>query len=175
MKKQPAKKYEKQTRRKAFIGTLAQESREREKWWIKHGCNGFAKRRPTSQPLSFWTEQDILQYLKKYDVPYCSVYGEIVSTSEGEQIEGQQTTFDIFGEYEGTLLKTTGCNRTGCIFCMFGCHLEKEPNRFQRLKATHPKQYEYCIGGGEMVDGKWQPSKEGLGLGKVLDYIGVDY
>ena len=29
--------------------------------------------------------------------------------------------------------------------------------------------------GGEMVDGKWQPNKEGLGLGKVLDYIGVDY
>ena len=22
---------------------------------------------------------------------------------------------------------------------------------------------------------KWQPSKEGLGLGKVLDYIGVKY
>jgi hypothetical protein len=58
---------------------------------------------------------------------------------------------------------------------MFGCHLEKEPNRFQRLKETHPRQYKYCIGGGEMVDGKWQPSKDGLGLGKVLDYIGVDY
>ena len=35
--------------------------------------------------------------------------------------------------------------------------------------------YEYCINGGEMVDGKWQPSKEGLGLGKVLDYISVKY
>jgi hypothetical protein len=43
------------------------------------------------------------------------------------------------------------------------------------LKETHPRQYEYCIGGGEMVDGKWQPSKEGLGLGYVLDYIGVKY
>lgn len=29
--------------------------------------------------------------------------------------------------------------------------------------------------GGEMVDGKWQPSKDGLGLGKVLDYINVKY
>ena len=27
----------------------------------------------------------------------------------------------------------------------------------------------------EMVDGKWQPNKKGLGLGKVLDYIGVKY
>ena len=105
----------------------------------------------------------------------CSVYGNIVVDYIPETNETQVTIFDILGDYDGLLLKTTGCNRTGCIFCMFGCHLEKEPNRFQRLKETHPRQYEYCINGGEMVDGKWQPSKEGLGLGKVLDYIGVKY
>ena len=175
MKKTPAKKFAKQTGRKPIVGTLASESKLRYQKWIQNGCNAFNTKEPTSQPLSFWTEQDILHYIKQFDVPYCSVYGDIVPTSEGEQVEGQITTFDILGDYEGTLLKTTGCNRTGCIFCMFGCHLEKEPNRFQRLKVTHPKQYEYCIGGGEMVDGKWQPNKEGLGLGKVLDYIGVDY
>ena len=175
MKKKPGKKYAKETGRKSIQGTLAEESKLRETNWIKHGCNAFDSGEPSSRPLSFWTEQDILQYLKKYDVPYCSVYGEIVPVDEGEQVEGQMTTFDILNDYSGTLLKTTGCNRTGCIFCMFGCHLEKEPNRSQRLKETHPRQYEYCIGGGEMVDGKWQPSKEGLGLGKVLDYIGVKY
>ena len=157
MKKRPAKTYEKTTGRKAIIGTLASESTLRKTQWIKYGCNAFETKRPTSQPLSFWTEQDILHYIKQFDVPYCSVYGNIVPDDEG------------------TLLKTTGCDRTGCIFCMFGCHLEKEPNRFQRLKETHPRQYEYCIGGGEYVDGKWQPSKEGLGLGKVLDYINVKY
>ena len=47
------------------------------------------------------------------------------------------------------------------MFCMFGAHLEKEPNRFQRLKETHPKQYDYCI--------------NKLGIGEVLDYIGVKY
>ena len=95
----------------------------------------------------------------------------------GEDVlEGQMNVIDYLGCHaEEDKLKTTGCDRTGCIFCMFGCHLEKEPNRFQRLKKTHPRQYEYCIGGGEMVDGKWQPSKEGLGLGHVLDYIGVKY
>ena len=88
----------------------------------------------------------------------------------------QINVIDLLGDYEPEdRLKTTGCDRTGCIFCMFGCHLEKEPNRFQRLKHTHPRQYEYCIGDGEMVEGKWQPNKEGLGLGKVLDYIGVKY
>ena len=175
MKKKPAKTYEKTTGRKAIIGTLASESTLRKTQWVRYGCNAFESKRPTSQALSFWTEQDILHYLKQFDVPYCSVYGEIVLVDDGEQFEGQLTTFDVLNDYDGTLLKTTGCDRTGCIFCMFGCHLEKEPNRFQRLKETHPRQYEYCIGGGEMVDGKWQPSKEGLGLGKVLDYINVKY
>ena len=127
-------------------------------------------------PLSFWTEQDILHYIKKYDVPYCSVYGDIVIDLQDDALDNQINIIDYLGDYEPTdKLKTTGCNRTGCIFCMFGCHLEKEPNRFQRLKETHPRQYEYCIGGGEMVDGKWQPNKQGLGLGYVLDYIGVKY
>lgn len=175
MKKKPAKKYEKETGRKRIVGTMADESQLRKTNWLKNGCNAFDAAVPSSQPMSFWTEQDVLQYIKKYDVPYCSVYGDIVPVDDGEQIEGQLTTFDVLNDYDGTLLKTTGCDRTGCIFCMFGCHLEKEPNRFQRLKETHPKQYEYCIGGGEMVDGKWQPSEEGLGLGKVLDYINVKY
>lgn len=54
-----------------------------------------------------------------------------------------------------------GYARTGCMFCMFGVHLEKEPNRFQLMKETHPKQYDYCI--------------NKLGCGKVLDYINVKY
>ena len=176
MKKKPSKKYAKESGRKSIQGTMASESRLREKTWIRHGCNAFDSKEPTSKPLSFWTNQDILHYIKEFNVPYCSVYGDIVVDEPSiYAIDGQITTFDILEDYENTNLKTTGCDRTGCIFCMFGCHLEKEPNRFQRLKETHPRQYEYCINGGEMVDGKWQPSKEGLGLGKVLDYIGVKY
>ena len=44
---------------------------------------------------------------------------------------------------------------------MFGVHLEKGKNRFQRMLETHPKQYDYCI--------------NKLGCGKVLDYINVPY
>lgn len=176
MKKSPAKLYSKQTGRMPIIGTMASESRLRFQKWIQHGCNAFEKNDPSSQPLSFWTEQDILHYIKKYDVPYCPIYGEI-TVDLGDDIPDTQTNiFDYLGTFEDTdKLKTTGCDRTGCIFCMFGCHLEKEPNRFQRLKETHPRQYEYCIGGGEMIDGRLQPSKGGLGLGKVLDYIDVKY
>ena len=173
MKKNPAKQYEKETGRIPILGTMASESRLRYQKWLQHGCNAFQKNRPTSQPLSFWTEQDILHYIKKYNVPYCSAYGDIVVDSDDKN---QINLIDFLGCYEEEdILTTTGCDRTGCIFCGFGCHLEKEPNRFQRLKQTHPRQYEFCINGGETVDGKWQPNKEGLGLGKVLDFIGVKY
>lgn len=176
MKKRPSEKYTKETGRKQIVATMAEESRLRYSNWIRHGCNAFDAKKPSSQPLSFWTEQDILHYIKKYDVPYCPVYGEIQVKPPEDTEQGQINMIDYLGCYEPEdTLATTGCDRTGCIFCMFGCHLEKEPNRFQRLKETHPRQYEYCIGGGEMVDGKWQPNKEGLGLGKVLDYIGVKY
>jgi len=178
MKKNPAKHFERNTGRKAIVGTMASESVRRRQAWEKTGCNAFDSKRPISKPMSFWTEQDVLHYIKKFNVPYCSVYGDIVidEPENPDFVEGQINVIDYLGEYEPEdRLKTTGCDRTGCIFCMFGCHLEKAPNRFQRLKETHPRQYEYCIGGGEMVDGKWQPSKDGLGLGKVLDYINVKY
>jgi hypothetical protein len=40
------------------------------------------------------------------------------------------------------------------MFCGFGVHLESpESNRYQKLKATHPKQYAYFINnfGGMML------------------------
>ena len=173
MKKDPSKIYEKQSGRKPLLGLLAEESLKRKSAWVKTGCNAFDKERPQSQPLAFWTEQDILHYLKKYNVPYCSVYGDIVPDINNQ---AQLSIPDLFSDCDpGTKLKTTKCDRTGCIFCMFGITKDGSPNRFQRLKETHPRQYEYCIGGGEFVDGKWQPNKDGLGLGKVLDYIGIKY
>ena len=178
MKKRPIHKYEKQTGRTPFIGTMACESRQRLAQWNRFGCNAFDKKNPSSQPLSFWTEQDIYHYIKKNNVPICPVYGEISIDDRSEDtIEGQINMIDYLGCYEpGDLLKTTGCNRTGCIFCCFGITRDGKLNRFQKLKQTHPRQYEYCIGGGEFNDeGIWQPSKQGLGLGKVLDYIGVKY
>lgn len=175
MKHKPINQYGKLTGRKAIIGTMATESPNREQAWLVNGCNAFEAKTPTSQPLSFWTEQDILHYIKKFNVPYCPAYGEI-KVDDNPEFEGQINWIDYLECYEPQdHLVTTGCNRTGCMFCMFWCHLEKEPNRFQRLKQTHPRQYEYCICGGEMVNGKWQPNKKGLGLGHVLDYIGVKY
>lgn len=175
MKKDPLNKYAKETGRKPITATMACESRLRKTQWMKVGCNAFESKKPRSSPMAFWTEQDVLHYIKEFNVPYCSVYGDIRAKQKAEDDPNQITFFDYLQQYDCEELYTTGADRTGCMFCMYGCHLEKEPNRFQRMKITHPRQYEYCIGGGEFVDGKWQPNKQGLGLGYVLDYIGVKY
>ena len=170
MKKKPAKQYAKETGKKPMTAQMAAESQLRTQQWIKNGCNGFDMKNPISNPMSFWTEQDVLQYIKRYNIRIASVYGDIVEIGE----DGEQYDDNLFGDCAGNL-QTTGCDRTGCIFCAFGCHLEKEPSRFERLKQTHPRQYEYCIGGGEYVDGVWQPNKQGLGMGHVFDELNKIY
>ena len=145
MKKTPAHKFDKNSGLKPIIGTMACESINRRSQWLKYGCNSFDAKNPASKPMSFWKEQDVLEYIVKYDIPYPLVYGKIKQDKNGKYF-------------------TTGLERTGCVFCGFGCHIEKEPNRFQRLKQTHPKLYEYCM--KPVEDG-------GLGMREVLEYIGV--
>ena len=129
--------------------------------WLQNGCNGFQLKEPISNPMSFWTEQDVLQYIKENDTEICSVYGDIVVD---EEVDGQMRITDFgMNEVEKPKLKTTGCSRTGCMFCGFGCHLEKEgEGRFERMKVTHPKQYEWIM----------KPWDEGgLGYKEVIDWI----
>lgn len=167
MKKSPAKSYEHRADVKPMTATMADEGRRRFLTWTATGCNAFDGKRPMGKPMSFWTEQDVLRFIVERGLPYASVYGDIVA-SDGEN------------DYGATLidckLHCTGCQRTGCMFCAFGAHLEKGINRFQRMKETHPKHYRFCIGGGAFdTDGLWKPTKDGLGYARVLDYIGVRY
>lgn len=168
MKKRPCYAFEKRMGKKPILATMAHESMYREKNWYKSGCNAFDSKHPKSAPMSFWTEQDVLRYIKENDLQIASVYGDIVY--EGKDGFEYSDSFADAGK-----LCTTGCSRTGCIFCAFGAHLEKGEGRFERLKRTHPRQYEYCIGGGEYVDGVWQPSKDGLGMGHVFDVLNELY
>lgn len=140
MKKNPMHRYYRQTGRKPILATMASESRLRTTIWLKNGCNGFDLTIPTSTPMSFWTEQDVLLYIKENNLPICSVYGDVViDYSAMGQCENQMSFADycIF-DSERQLLKTTGCDRTGCVLCAFGAHLGKD-SRFLRLKETHPK------------------------------------
>lgn len=130
MKKAPSIAYEKKERRKPFIGAMASDSFLRRLGYMRRGCNAFGTKRPASNPLAFWLEEDVWGYLKKYRIPYSPIYDK-------------------------------GYTRTGCMFCMFGVHMEKGENRFQKMERTHPRQYKYCM--------------EKLGCGAVLDYMGVAY
>lgn len=58
-----------------------------------------------------------------------------------------------------------GYKRTGCMFCGFGAHIEKGPNRFQMMKKTHPNLYEYIMKPKELG---------GLGMKEPLELAKVD-
>lgn len=112
--------------------------------------------------MSFWTENDVLEYIVKYNIPIASVYGEVIKT--GRMIERFTESVPE--------LTTSKAKRTGCMFCCFGAHC-KDDNRFIMLKQTHKKQYDFCINGGHYDEnGILVPDKDGLGIGKVLDFIG---
>ena len=150
MKKKPIHEYTKRTGRYFITAQMASESRLRTQQWIKNGCNGFDMKNPISNPMSFWTEQDVLLYIKQNNIPICSVYGDIVEDLSGtDEVEGQLTISDLDGfenmelfDAKALPLKTTGCSRTGCMLCGYGCHLEKPGDgRFEMLKETHPGMY----------------------------------
>lgn len=131
MKKSPVKSISK----KPILATMTDESAMREAIWLENGCNAFELKRPHSAPMSFWTEQDVLHYISQNNIPIASVYGEVIPDTVND---GQMAIDDSLVN-----LKCTGCQRTGCIFCGFGAHLDEKESRFERLKRTHPKQYEF--------------------------------
>jgi 3'-phosphoadenosine 5'-phosphosulfate sulfotransferase (PAPS reductase)/FAD synthetase len=138
MKKRPFKAYQKTNNKYPIIGVMAGEGKRRQTSYLKTGCNSF-NNNSMSRPMGFWTEQDVFQYLDRYQLPIAKVYGDLIKTQTGYCL--------------------TGVKRTGCMFCMFGVHLEDSPNRFERMKETHPKQWEYCM--------------KNLKMQEVLDFIGV--
>lgn len=113
LKKRPYKKFDRDSDLKPFIGMMAEDSNIRRTSYYKRGCNQYSNF-PKSNPLSFWTEADIWEYIKTRDLKYSKIYD-------------------------------MGYDRTGCIFCLFGLQKEKRPHRFDLMKETHPKQYDFCM------------------------------
>jgi 3'-phosphoadenosine 5'-phosphosulfate sulfotransferase (PAPS reductase)/FAD synthetase len=141
LKKRPLNNYSRRTKSRPFVGVMASDSHTREWTYLQTGCNAFDAVHPISKPMAFWMEHDVLEYITKYKIPYCNIYGKIKNV--------------------GGVLKTTKVNRTGCIFCCFGVHMQKGENRFQQLAKTHPRLHNYCI--------------NKLGIGKILEFLNVPY
>lgn len=175
MKKYPMQKYARKQHRYQIIGTRVDESKLRKQAWLKHGCNSFNAARSKSTPIAFWRDQDVLEFISKYNVSIPDVYGDIVRED---------------GQY-----KCTGCDRTGCVYCCFGAH-KKGDTRFHELLQFAPRQYEYAMGGGQWVDNPkydpaapayygqwknwnpkkiWAPSKDGLGFRFVINQFNQLY
>lgn len=118
LKKEPIKKIAKKLNLNcAIIGTLSEESRQRETDWLNYGCNIFhTKTDNQCRPLSFWTEEDIYQYIEIYSIKISDLY-------------------------------TLGYKRNGCMFCGFGVEYESRTgeNRYEKLALTHPKMYKYLV------------------------------
>lgn len=140
LKKKPLKKFTKECGKKPMMATMAAEGGVRKSAYMKTGCNAFNNGK--SQPMGFWTEQDVFEYILENNLEIASVYGDIVKD------ENEKYT-------------TTKEKRTGCIFCAYGISMEKSPNRFERMKESHPNLHKYCM--------------ETLGMKEVLDYIKVKY
>ena len=143
LKKKPAAKFEQKTGLRVITGEMAEESQNRARIWATHGCNAFDLKRPKSTPLGIWTKQDLLEYVQQENLEYAEEYGEIDCRYGGK-------------------CYTTGEERTGCMFCLFGIQYEDDDNnRFTRMEVNHPKRYDYII--------------NKLGAGEIMDYLGINY
>ena len=88
-----------------------------------------------------------LRYLHDFNIPIAPPYGSITQLENGQ--------FEFTGEHN-----------TGCKLCLFGCHLEHEPNRIQRLANIEPNTYKFIMKSRE---------EGGLGYREVMDYLGIPY
>lgn len=96
-----------------MTGEQAAESANRERVYLQTGCNTTIKGKFVSKPFGPMTQQGILYAIYNRNIPLCSDYGECL--------------LDETGKYY-----LTGCTRTGCALCGFGCQFD--PDRFIRLQ-----------------------------------------
>lgn len=113
LKHKPFIEYQKKHKVFPITGIMADNGQQRKGNYLKYGCNILNGKKSVSRPLSIWTDEDIWQYIRLYDLPYCELYDK-------------------------------GETNTGCAYCGFGCHLEKE-SRFERLKNREPKRFEQMM------------------------------
>jgi 3'-phosphoadenosine 5'-phosphosulfate sulfotransferase (PAPS reductase)/FAD synthetase len=87
-----------------------------------------------------------IQRKKQYLQHGCNIFNKKNSSSRPLSFFYDTEIWQIIKKYKlkYSSIYDMGYNRTGCMFCLFGVHLES-PNRFQLMAKTHPKQYDYCM------------------------------
>lgn len=148
LKKEPFKRYVKETGRQPFIGITQDESFRRENQYNHTGCNVYDGHTIKSQPMGFWPKNEVIQYAVEQRIPICSVYGTPYQDKKGNWY-------------------FTGEQRTGCCVCGFGCHLEPVPNRLQRLRTSDNDKHR------RMCEGCLQIKNHGMTYEQALNYAGI--
>ena len=122
MKERPLHKYARANGLHMILGTMASESVRRQSAYLKNGCNAYDKREPTSQPLSFWTEQDVLAYDDLPIVPFSWRWK--ISRDKWTQFEILKIL--LHREDVGSVINACDAGREGelifrTVYCMAGC------------------------------------------------------
>lgn len=150
LKKEPFRRYSKETGRKVIVFTTVGESSLRKTSYYQHGCNTLDEGKEKCRPYSIFTEADTWEYHDRWKLRFAEVYYD--RNVDVKQLDG--TIKNVFVEKK---------KRTGCAFCMFGIHLEDKSknNRMQLMAISHPKFHDVII------------NKCGLGI--VLNWMGISY
>lgn len=82
LREEPAKKLEKELEVDVkIIGLRADESRARVRLWVDHGSHYYVKQYFNKKegmwkasPITIWTDDDIWEYHKKFNIPYARLY-----------------------------------------------------------------------------------------------------
>jgi 3'-phosphoadenosine 5'-phosphosulfate sulfotransferase (PAPS reductase)/FAD synthetase len=103
-----------------FLGTMAAESRRRMFLTLDFGEFYRVKSNKMwkCNPLAIWTDDDIWSYIRRYNVPYASLYDMGYINEEGRKV----------------------CHkRNGCMFC--GMDIKFPDNHLSIMRRTHPKAW----------------------------------
>jgi 3'-phosphoadenosine 5'-phosphosulfate sulfotransferase (PAPS reductase)/FAD synthetase len=130
LKKRPMQKYQSESKRFPMIGIMAGDGMQRERTFL--GKRGGS----------------------------CNVFGDNASawplaiwTNEDIWWYVRSRKLDYARQYD------QGATSTGCYACMFGIHMEKGENRFQRMYRNDPKLWKACM--------------DGFGCRQIMEYIGL--
>lgn len=113
-----------------FKGLMASESRSRTKNFLTRGYLFEGARRDHlrgrpffhCQPMAIWTDEDVWEYIRSYDVSYASLYDQtFIAHDESRQ----------------------HVKRNGCMFC--ATDLRYTDNHLYALRQTHPKAWDMVM------------------------------
>lgn len=108
-----------------FLGIMASESRQRMFNFLRYGEWYYPKSQKVwkSHPLAIWTDEDIWAYIRRFDVPYASLY----DMGYRDEVTGDWICH----------------KRNGCMFC--GMDLKYRNNHLSIMRRTHPKAWEVLM------------------------------